>query len=161
MVKLLIDLGADINAVSNIGHTPVLYACTLMNAEIVKFLVMHGADFRKPTTDGRTCLMIAAQESKEICQILIDNGAEVNAQDSSGYTALHWAITFNNHPDIVVQFLLDHGSDPYVTNKDGDDAFQTASLTGNESTLKQLLLKFKPSMRRKITVLRTARCKIC
>ena len=43
-----------------------------------------------------------------------------------------------------MQLLLDHGSDPYIKNKYGDDAFQTASLEGNESMMVDLLNNFKP-----------------
>ena len=54
VVKLLIDLGADINALSDSESTPVLYACEKMNVDVVKYLIMHGADVKKPTDFGRT-----------------------------------------------------------------------------------------------------------
>ena len=152
VVDLLIDLGADINAASDTGSTPVLEAC-YMNADVVKCLVEHGADVNKPDNDGETCLMIAAQWSKEFCQIIIDNGADVKAQDSSGNSALHFAITLcDNDEDRedIVQLLIDRGSDPYMINKDGEDAFLSAILTGNESILEKLMLRFKPPVRRRI-----------
>ena len=40
VVKLLIDLGADINAVSNTGYTPVSYACFREEVSIVKILLI-------------------------------------------------------------------------------------------------------------------------
>ena len=146
MVELLLDLGADINAASNTGDSPVSYACFLNNVCIVKMLSMRGADVEKPNRFGETCLIIAAERSLELCQFLIDNGAKVNAQNSSsGNTALHCAIISNN-PDKedIVQLLIDHGSNTYIKNKNGDDAFQTAIIECQDSILRMLLLKFEP-----------------
>ena len=93
VVEVLIDHGADINASSDTGRTPVLGACAKMNIDVVKYLVMYGADIHKQDTNGETCLILAAKCSLELCQILIDNGADVNTQhSSSGNTALHCAI---------------------------------------------------------------------
>ena len=87
-----------------------------------------------------------AVELKEICQLLIDKGADVESQDENGDLALHHAIE-KDQPD-TVQLLLDHGSDPYVKNKAGDDAFQIASLKGRELILKELLFKVRPPVQR-------------
>ena len=151
VLNRLLDLGADINAASDTGETPVLYACWKMNAIIAECLVRHGADVQRADNDGVTCLMNAVMWSKELCQILIDNGADVKAQDLSGNTALHCAITgqYLDNDDLV-QLLIDRGSDPYLKNKDGDDAFLMASLIGEESIVKKLILKFKPPVKRRI-----------
>ena len=154
VVECLIDLGADINASSDTGFTPVFYAYFRKNLDVVKCLVMHGANIREPNKDGVTCLMAAASRScKEFCQIFIENGAEINAQCRfSENTALHRAITGNINPDKkdIVQLLVDHGADPYLTNTQGDDAFRLAGLEAYEPILTQLLVKFKPNMKRRI-----------
>ena len=152
MVGLLMDLGADINAVSNCGRTPVLEACCT-NVDVAECLVKHGADVRKPDNNGETCLMKAVRWSKKLCQILINNGAEVNAQNAKGNSALHLAITsWDNYCEKadIVQILIDHGSNPYIKNKDGEDAFQTASLGGRELILEQLISRFQLSVERMI-----------
>ena len=153
MLNVLINLGADINAVADNGSTPVLAACN-QDLDIVKWLVEHGADINKPDSDGVTCLMIAVQESKKISQFLIDNGANVNAQDLSGDTALHWAIEICEGYQLVkeeiVQLLIDHDSDPNIKNEDGEDIFLVAILEGEQSILKKLLHEFEPPVRRKI-----------
>ena len=148
MVELLIHLGADINAPSDTGCTPVLHACYMNNIEVVKCLVMHGADVQKPDNCGETCLMVASDLScKELCQIFIENGAELNARCLTlGNTALHYAIIGNHKPDKedIVQLLIDSGADPFLTNAQGNDAFRTASLEANELILKKLLDAYIP-----------------
>ena len=47
VVKCLIDLGADINAASPDGSTPVLYACDKGNPVMVKCLIRHGGGCSK------------------------------------------------------------------------------------------------------------------
>ena len=57
------------------------------------------ANVRQPESDGgRTVLMvvISLRMSTEVCQYLVDMGADVTARDSSGYTVLHWAAMKDN-----------------------------------------------------------------
>ena len=59
--------------------------------DIVKVLVQANADIQKPNYNGGTCLINSVQ-SEELCEFLLKNGAEVNAQDYQQKTALHYAI---------------------------------------------------------------------
>ena len=43
----------------------------------------------------------------------------------------------------IVQFLIDHGADPFMKNARGEDVFLTASYYGRILTLEKLLLKFE------------------
>ena len=47
-----------------------------------------------------------------------------------------------------MQLLIDHGSDPYMENKRGDDAFKTASFEGQDSILRMMLLRVNPPVQR-------------
>ena len=122
VAKLLIDLGADINAVSDYyGGTAVHHACDAMKVDVAKFLIMHGANVAKPDRYGVTCLM----------------NAILNVWNS------------HNDKDIedMVQLLIDHGSNPYVKNEKDHDAFQQACHLGLESILQKLIIKFQPPAR--------------
>ncbi len=44
LVKLLVDMGQDVNAADNYGITPLMVAANLGDLEIVKYLVSKGAD---------------------------------------------------------------------------------------------------------------------
>ena len=61
VVRCLIDLGADINAVSSCGSTPVLIACGQSSVALAACFISHGADVRKPKKSGETCLMKSGQ----------------------------------------------------------------------------------------------------
>lgn len=59
---------------------------------------------------------------------LLEAGANVNAQDGDGRTALIWA-TSEKYPDSV-KVLLGVGADVNVKDKDGNTALMWAALNG-------------------------------
>ena len=67
-----------------------------------------------------------------ILQGLLDRGADVNAKDSGGNTALIWAAWYGCVD--VVRLLLDNGADVNVKNNFGDSALALA-----ENTVAELL----------------------
>lgn len=79
------------------GSTPLHAACSGGNAEIVQFLIDHGANIHATDADGRTPLHICA-----LCghvgaaEVLIRAGANVNAVDHQGYTPLSLARSAQN-----------------------------------------------------------------
>ena len=70
VIKCLVENGADVNAASDSGSTPVRSACFMTHMEIVKYLVEHGADILKPNFNGGTCLINSVQ-SAPLCQFLL------------------------------------------------------------------------------------------
>jgi len=77
-----------------------------------------------------TPLMYAAFDGNaEICRILIDAGANVDAQDKFGGTALMHAIFGNGHDDNkaeIVTLLVNSGADTRIKNHDGRTAYDLA-----------------------------------
>ncbi|NGX62620.1 MAG: hypothetical protein KR126chlam6_00018 [Candidatus Anoxychlamydiales bacterium] len=105
-------------------------AVLLNNIEGVKELIKKGADVNKPKDrDGQKPLMIATQNGyTQIMEILIANGANVNAKDNEGVTALMYAVR-NGHEDIVLK-LIKKGAD--IDAKDNE---------GRTANLKTMLLE--------------------
>ena len=56
----------------------------------------------------------------EICRLLLEHGAKINARDSKRNTALHLACR-NNHVSLV-ELLRDKGADISIKNKAGKTA---------------------------------------
>ncbi|XP_043271024.1 protein fem-1 homolog C isoform X2 [Venturia canescens] len=127
VVKCLVRHGADINAVSDSGSTPVRSVCYMTRLEIVEYLVEHGADILKPNYNGGSCLINSVQ-SVELCTFLIKHGADVNASDAQNNAPLYYAI--QEHRFETMKLLLDHNADPYAKSSHGEDALQTACLKG-------------------------------
>ena len=142
VVKLLQEYGADINAVSKDGRTPVNATCDCIRTEVAEFLIRQGADIHRPDKRGETCLMKSVHHL-ELCKLLIKTGACMNAQDNLGNTVLHHAIIKGRLQ--TVQLLLDRGSDQNIKNNQGDDALQLASLQGKDSIVWKLVARQKPT----------------
>jgi hypothetical protein len=89
IVRLLVERGALVNTVNNMGETPLMIAVGKQNDEGIRILVRHGASVNAANNNGKTPLMSAAAEQNiEAVRILVQHGANLNLQDASGYTAL-------------------------------------------------------------------------
>ena len=93
----------------------------------------------KENIHGETALMWASYHGhKDIVELLLKNGADVNARDDDGCTALIKA-SFRGHKEIV-ELLLKRGADVSMANKNGNTALIFASSWGHEEIV-ELLLK--------------------
>src|SRR5207253_3788824 len=134
LVKKLAARGANLNArmtkkanlnntrLNEIGATPFMLAALTADAELMKTLASLGADTKLPNADNTTPLMAAAglatrspgedagtePEVLEALQVLLDLGADINAIDNNGETAMHGA-AYKNLPQ-VVRFLAGKGA---------------------------------------------------
>ncbi|CAD6241132.1 GSCOCG00009156001-RA-CDS [Cotesia congregata] len=125
VLKCLVSHGADVNAMSDTGSTPVRSACFMTHLDIVEYLVENGADILLANYNGGTCLINSVQ-SVELCTFLLRNGADVNARDIQNKTALHYAI--QEHRFDTTKLLLAYNADPHLRSRYNDDALQTACL---------------------------------
>lgn len=70
-VKTLLKFGADVNAQSDAGFTPLILAACSGDARITQELLDSGADVRKTLRSGQTALDHAAEHGyKEIVELL-------------------------------------------------------------------------------------------
>jgi len=139
-----VDRGAD--TMLGTGATPLLRAAKAGDTEVVKVLLAKGADPKLSTKFGMTPLMGAAglgtkeedttgrkktePEAIASIQLCLDAGADVNAADNQGETALHGAA--QKGWDQVVKFLADHGAKLDVKDKKGRTPLDAANgLMGN------------------------------
>src|SRR3984957_5302246 len=139
-----VDRGAD--TMLGTGTTPLLRAAKAGDSEAVKVLLAKGADPKLSTKFGIQPLMAAAglgtkeedttgrkkTEAQAVAsiQLCLDAGADVNAIDNQGDTALHGAAQKGD--DQVVQFLVDHGAKLDIKDKKGRTPLDAAmGLMGN------------------------------
>ena len=156
---LLMDKGIDLSIHTSCNETALYYAAGHReNAAIVRrILETDTTGLNLPTANGETPLIRAANERNniEIIRLLLDYGAEVNAKDEDGYTALNSTdptqldiisllLERGADPDIkpvfgftilfkaiaypeATKMLLDHGADPFQTNSDGQTLLMLAA----------------------------------
>lgn len=137
-VRALVERGANVNARLDKGAPKAPYAATLLKTDgstpflmaadradlpLMRELLTLGADPLLPNADNTTPLMAAAgfgtanpleeagteAEALEAVHLLLERGADVNAVDSNGDTAMHGA-AYGNFP-AVVKLLADRGAD--------------------------------------------------
>ena len=86
---------------------------------------------------GITPLMYAAEiGSLDAMRLLLDRGAEVNAQNAFGSTALMWSVA----DPAKVRLLLDHGAEVNTAARSGRTALIIAAFTNPSAEVVRLLL---------------------
>ncbi|CCQ96512.1 Ankyrin [[Clostridium] ultunense Esp] len=117
IVQVLLDYGADVNAVSHskISYIPsntALHAAIAgeRNMDVIELLLTHNAQTNIFDSNGHTCLHTAAfhDDNTEMIRLLIEHGADVNARVEGGDTPLSLAIKQGNNN--VAEFLRQNGA---------------------------------------------------
>jgi ankyrin repeat protein len=128
-----------------IGATPYLLAAKFVEPDIMSALVSGGADQKLTLPNGATALMLTAgmgsTRNRRVIPLVESNdlifdavaeavnfGADVNAVNPAGDTALHFVATNGN--DRAVQFLADHGAKLNVKNSRGQTPLTLALTAG-------------------------------
>ena len=120
MVRMLLDRGADPNAVDDKEQSPLKAA--LSHPEVLRMLLEHGADPNRRGSNGFTVLLEVLQ-CRKVCMpaltLLLEYGADPNQDPANtGYTLLMLA-SFGHHINIM-RVLLEHGADVTRVNEDGN-----------------------------------------
>jgi len=112
------------------GATPFLRAALAGDLAAMKLLVEHGANPNIATKSADTPLMAAAgvgwaaywtsnapYSRLDTVKFCLDHGADLNAKDMKGYSALHGAAFRGDNE--MVKYLVDRGADVHAKTKDG------------------------------------------
>ena len=135
-VDNLLQQGVNVNLPYNHnGWTPFMWVCKEhCDPEIIGKFLICGGKVDKANNHGKTPwhIMAAHRSSFDCLQILIAHGANPNAQDEEGNTALHIAAA---HPqadirmDVVWNLFLK--TDDTIRNNDGKTAYDLAKENPN------------------------------
>lgn len=124
----------DINAFDWMGWPPLPYACRGdkgEHPEKVLRLLKLGADINVQSSKGKTALHCAAKAGfLKVINVLLENGASIDAIDNNGETPLYEAIrsTIKNREKqrAALEALLIKGANPNVKNRRGLTPLQAA-----------------------------------
>ena len=119
-IERLIRSGADVNAATRYGVTPLLLAAQRGGGDLIELLLKAGASVKTAEAtlpEGQTLLMHAARTGNVASMKgLIAAGSSVNAAETrTGTTAVIWAATSNRADAIRV--LAEAGADVSVPSK--------------------------------------------
>lgn len=126
-LRLLLERGANLTAKNTSGETALYRA--VWNSDMTAALLGKGA----PVEEGmgpRTPLISAAYVGGPLCaegmrsmRLLVEKGADINAAESPGMTAL-WTAALYGCPEMV-RFLLDQGVRTDTKNARGETLMQS------------------------------------
>jgi quinoprotein dehydrogenase-associated probable ABC transporter substrate-binding protein len=89
----LIGKGGDVNALDNLGTSPLTTAARVGCIEMMQLLIKHGAKVDRADTDGSTPLMGAVERNQAAAiRFLLAHGANVEKGAPRGFTPLSLAI---------------------------------------------------------------------
>jgi len=133
LTRTMIDLGAPLERWNDAGERVLRAAVISRNPAVVKLLIEKGAD-ANARNEGvtyvpvlHTAVMIKIVP-KEIIDILLENGADINSTNRIGWTALDVACEYNTD---VIPFLIQNGAEL--------GAHKTKSLTGDGEAIARTL----------------------
>jgi ankyrin repeat protein len=141
VVRLLMDYGADPNAVDKNDASALLFAAG--DLEKVRLLVDRGASVNARSALGNTPLIAAAAHSDnlEVVKLLIEKGADVHAKNVNNVSVLAAAVVASDAA--TVRFLLDQGCKPGHINNlfgaAGNSLLEIAAQYGNGEIVEMLL----------------------
>jgi ankyrin repeat protein len=165
MVELLVSKRADVHYSPEKGYPPLHFAVWFENKDLVEILVDHGARFDVEDPDGWTAFRYAvSQGNRDIVDLFIaegadvsslplaacegnlarvkevvEQGADVNAQDKFGWTPFYWAASLGRTQ--VAKFLMDKGADVRTAATDGGTTLHQAAQAGDRELVELLLSK--------------------
>ncbi|KAK0653132.1 ankyrin repeat-containing domain protein [Cercophora newfieldiana] len=109
VMRLLLDGGADAEAVDLDGRTALSRATYSKNTSVAETLLERGVQVDSQDKDGRTPLSWASQSGNQAgARLLLAHGASSSGKDSQGLAPIHYAMKYENFG--VVGLLLKNGA---------------------------------------------------
>ncbi|XP_045533484.1 serine/threonine-protein phosphatase 6 regulatory ankyrin repeat subunit B [Pieris brassicae] len=131
---------AFINSKARNGRTALHLAAMNGFAHLVKFLIRdHNAVIDVLTLKKQTPLHLAAASGQiEVCKLLLELGANIDATDELGQKPIH-AAAQNNYSEVVQLFLQQHPNLVMATTRDGNTCAHIAAMQGSVKVIEELM----------------------
>jgi uncharacterized protein len=139
VVKLLCELGADVNHASVTGNTPLMVAAQAQDTSILQFLLQQdGIEVNRRNRNGCTALMgAAAVGSVTAVKLLLQHGADACVTTNKGYSAVFDAVA-GGHLH-VLQLLVQHGAAVTTTTDRGYTLLMHAATSNQQRVAEHLI----------------------
>lgn len=132
IAEVLLNAGVQLNELDNDGFSPLHWAIfETVNLELATFLIKKGADVNlKREVDGKSPLSAVItsgsnkhKEFEDLIELILSKGADANAIDKNGRTALHEA----RYNEAIFKLLISKGAKPGIHDNDDNTPFSEVS----------------------------------
>lgn len=150
-LRVLVEKGANIKIGEKEAQSAILGAMNSGEPERLQYLLSKGADPNAfNTVSGKVrkgdialkkltpLLLTATHGTPEMAKVLLDAGANVNAQDERGISPLMAAVTNDRRGIEMVRMLLQAGANVKATDVYGQTATDWARKTGDQEVIQLL-----------------------
>ncbi|XP_041481439.1 histone-lysine N-methyltransferase EHMT2-like isoform X2 [Lytechinus variegatus] len=139
IICLLLQSGANIDAVDANLATPLHSAADNSHLTCVQYLVTCGANVNHKDDEGSTVLHISTKNGnmEMLGYLLTLNKIDLNLQDNGGWTPVIWGADYKNA--VSVRYLLEHGADPFVRDKEQNIGLHWAAYSGCQDVMEVFL----------------------
>lgn len=152
ILQMLLDAGAEVDAVDGLHRTALMAAAARGNVKVMRRLIKAGANvnFQSDNDNGNTVLTsvldpsAVEDPSERVVQTLLRAGANPSMPSKGGWTPLHYAVYFPHTK--VVNLLLKAGADVKATRGTDWYAVDVADSLGHEELVKRLIARGSPTV---------------
>lgn len=143
IAKMLIDNKADHKKRSNNYSALTLASYCPKTDEIVRYLLEKGSDVNEIDPDGwapiHTASWLWSEANLAVINLLIERGANLEAQNPSERTPLHLAIDEGDQE--IIRLIIQKSKNVEIPDDQGLTALHVATLRQNEEAMKLLINK--------------------
>jgi ankyrin repeat protein len=146
-IRLLLELGADINWKSERGNTALIESSYSGKNEITEFLISKGAKTNIQSNNGKTALWVASFfQNREIVETLLEAGADTNLKTNNidkladPYAETALIVSCEKKDRKIAELLINSGADVNWIEADGSTALINACIFKSDIELVKLLI---------------------
>ena len=146
MIKIVLLFALTCTFVSGADIFKLVQALDRNDTKAFSSMIMNLADANLARSDNNKSILMYASwiNNQEAVKILVEKGANINAQDSSNATALHLAI-WKDNTDIAL-YLIEHGASISAMSMDGMTPGDIAILRSNTKVI-EAINQVKPKLK--------------
>lgn len=139
LVSKLLEKKAVVDSRDQWHVTPLMRAAYQGNSKIVKMLLQNEADINAKHIYGKSAIMFAADNgNKKTVELLLDQGANIDDEDDTKATCLHYSATREKENTSVVELILDRCSNKFQKDDNGKNALDYAIEFNAQSVVRLL-----------------------
>ncbi|KAF7975367.1 hypothetical protein HWV62_9693 [Athelia sp. TMB] len=137
IARLLLEHGANVDDQNDDERTALWYALMYGSESTVQSLLEHGADGNLRGESGGALRPAVGRSDAAIARLLLEYGADINAQDGGGRTAFFYASSYGSKA--TLELFLRRGVNVNAQDSEGKTALFYAANYNNEAALLLLL----------------------